>query len=60
MFSLVKHYNMTNLIIITNETDLENETTIVNELFREGLGLLHLRKPNWNLVQQRFFLERDQ
>ena len=49
---------MTKLIVITNEIDLENETTLVNELFREGLGLLHLRKPNWTNVQQRFFLER--
>ncbi len=49
---------MTNLIVITNETDPENETTLMNELFSEGLGLLHLRKPNWSLVQQQFFLER--
>lgn len=49
---------MTRLIIISSETDFENETTIVNDLFIEGLNLLHLRKPNWNLNSQRIFLEK--
>ncbi len=49
---------MTNLIVISNETDLEDETALVNELFAEGLGLLHLRKPNWNIEQQRTFLKK--
>ncbi len=49
---------MTNLIVISSETELENESSLVNDLFNEGLGLLHLRKPNWNLNSQRQFLER--
>jgi thiamine-phosphate pyrophosphorylase len=49
---------MTRLIVISNETDLENETAIVNELFHAGLGLFHLRKPNYSLEQQRAFLDK--
>ncbi len=49
---------MTKLIVISSETDIENETGLLNDLFAEGLGLFHLRKPDWRSVQQRFFLER--
>ncbi|WP_294285839.1 thiamine phosphate synthase [uncultured Chryseobacterium sp.] len=33
------------IIIITPEQPVRNETEIINELFREGLELLHVRKP---------------
>lgn len=33
------------IIIITPEKKVKNETAIINELFQEGLDLLHLRKP---------------
>ena len=49
---------MNKLIVISSETDLDNETNMLNELFAEGLGLFHLRKPDWNVSAQRFFLER--
>jgi len=49
---------MTKLIVISSETDLENETGLLNDLFSEGLCLFHLRKPDWNIVQQRSFLEK--
>jgi thiamine monophosphate synthase len=49
---------MTRLIVISSETDHEGETSLVNDLFAEGLGMLHLRKPDWNPSSQRFFLER--
>lgn len=34
------------IVVISNPEPIENESTIINELFREGLGVLHLRKPN--------------
>lgn len=33
------------IIVITPEECVENETELINELFHEGLDLLHLRKP---------------
>ena len=49
---------MTNLIVISKETDFENESNIVNGLFEAGLGLFHLRKPNWKTVDQQNFLKK--
>lgn len=49
---------MTNLIVISSEVDLENEVSLVNELFHEGLDLLHLRKPHWTIEKQRLFLNK--
>lgn len=49
---------MTNLIVISSEVDLENEVSLVNDLFREGLELFHLRKPLWSIEEQRSFLEK--
>lgn len=49
---------MTRLIVVSNESDLENETSIVNALFHAGLGLFHLRKPVYVLEQQRAFLNK--
>lgn len=49
---------MTNLIVISSEVDLENEVSLVNELFHEGLELLHLRKPHWTIEEQRTFLQK--
>jgi thiamine-phosphate pyrophosphorylase len=48
---------MTRLIVISNEKDFEHEVSLVNELFESGMELFHLRKPLWNLEQQRLFLE---
>jgi thiamine-phosphate pyrophosphorylase len=33
------------IIVITPEQAIRNETEIINELFQEGLELLHVRKP---------------
>lgn len=33
------------IIIITSEKEIYNESKIINELFQEGLDLLHIRKP---------------
>jgi len=34
------------MIVITNPTSVANESKIINNLFDEGLRLLHIRKPN--------------
>lgn len=35
-------------IVISNPTPIENETTIVNQLFEDGLELFHIRKYNYS------------
>jgi thiamine-phosphate pyrophosphorylase len=47
---------MTNLIVISSETDIENEISLVNGLFDAGLRLFHLRKPWWTIEKQGKFL----
>lgn len=49
---------MTRLIVISSEVDVENEISLVNELFHEGLELFHLRKPHWTIDDQRRFLQK--
>ncbi|ALM47907.1 hypothetical protein AMR72_02765 [Flavobacterium psychrophilum] len=34
------------MIVITNPASVANESKIINNLFNEGLKLLHIRKPN--------------
>ena len=51
---------MTRLIVISNETDLKDETRLVNELFMQGMELFHLRKPFWTLEDQKRFLSSIQ
>ena len=34
------------LIIITSQTDVKNEADIINNLFVEGMQILHIRKPD--------------
>lgn len=36
-----------NLFLITHPTPINNEAEIINELFSEGLDILHLRKPGY-------------
>lgn len=47
---------MTNLIVISSESNVEKETRIVNDLFHNGMRLFHLRKPGFTIDQQRTFL----
>ncbi|MFS4455962.1 thiamine phosphate synthase [Maribacter sp. 2304DJ31-5] len=36
------------LIVLTSERNLKNEATLLNQLFKNGLEVLHLRKPGFN------------
>ncbi|WBV59074.1 thiamine phosphate synthase [Chryseobacterium camelliae] len=46
------------IIVITPEELVQNETEIINELFREGLDLLHIRKPYINSREMAGFIEK--
>ena len=45
------------LLVITSEQELENEATLLNQLFFKGLEVLHLRKPSFDIVQYRALLK---
>lgn len=46
------------IIIITPEKIVANETEVINELFQEGLDLLHIRKPFMNLEEMKDFIQK--
>ncbi|MBB6371030.1 thiamine phosphate synthase [Chryseobacterium shigense] len=46
------------ILVITPEITVRNETEIINEMFREGLDLLHIRKPNISREEIKNFLYR--
>jgi len=45
------------IIVITPEQSVRNETEIINELFKEGLELLHVRKPMMEAEALRNYLK---
>lgn len=46
------------IIVITPEEIILNETDLINELFREGLDLLHIRKPFINSEGMADFIQK--
>ncbi|KIC62382.1 thiamine phosphate synthase [Chryseobacterium taiwanense] len=46
------------IIVITPEELVQNETEIINELFQEGLNLLHVRKPFINAEEMKNFIQK--
>ncbi|WP_115983086.1 MULTISPECIES: thiamine phosphate synthase [Chryseobacterium] len=46
------------IIVITPEKIMKNETEIINELFQEGLDLLHIRKPFINSEEMTDFIHK--
>jgi len=44
------------IIVITPENIIANEAEVINELFQEGLDLLHIRKPFINNEELKLFL----
>lgn len=45
------------IIVITPEEVVQNEAEIINELFEEGLDLLHIRKPFINQNEMKDFIQ---
>ncbi|MDQ8142889.1 thiamine phosphate synthase [Chryseobacterium sp. CFS15] len=46
------------IIVITPEDKVQNETEIINQLFQEGLDLLHIRKPFINQNEMTDFIQK--
>jgi thiamine-phosphate pyrophosphorylase len=46
------------LVVVTNPTPLEQEATLLNALFEEGLELLHLRKKGYSEQETGEFIEK--
>jgi len=46
------------IIVITPEEFVQNETELINELFQEGLNLLHIRKPFINSEEMTDFIQK--
>jgi len=46
------------IVVITPEEFVQNEAEIINELFHEGLDLLHVRKPFINLEEMTGFIQK--
>ena len=46
------------LVVLTSENSVQNELSVLYQLFDEGLKVLHLRKPNWSLEQTDVFLSQ--
>lgn len=46
------------IIIVSNPDAVENEASIVNTLFEEGLELFHLRKPNYSETELIYLIEK--
>lgn len=46
------------IIVITPEEIIKNETELINELFQEGLDLLHIRKPFMNSEEMKDFIQK--
>lgn len=46
------------MIVISNPTEIVNETNIIHTLFKEGMELFHIRKPDYSKEELRLFLSK--
>lgn len=46
------------MVVISNPIFIENETKIINQLFEEGLSLLHIRKPDFSELEMEQFIHQ--
>jgi len=46
------------MIVITNPSAIENEISIIDSLFEEGLSLLHVRKPDFSEIEMVKFIKQ--
>ncbi|CAL2085923.1 thiamine phosphate synthase [Tenacibaculum sp. 190524A02b] len=46
------------LIVLTSEQEIKNEAILLNQLFKNGLEILHLRKPTFDIEGYRNLLKK--
>ena len=46
------------MIVISNPTPIENEINLIHQLFKEGLRLFHVRKPDFSAAEMKLFLSK--
>ncbi|MFH7003916.1 thiamine phosphate synthase [Flavobacterium bizetiae] len=46
------------MIVITNPSAIANEISSIDSLFKEGLSLLHIRKPNFSAIEMVQFIHQ--
>lgn len=46
------------MIVLTHASAMANEIRIINELFEEGLSLLHIRKPDFSELEMAKFIHQ--
>lgn len=46
------------MIVITNPSAIANEISSIDSLFKEGLSLLHIRKPNFSAIEMAQFIHQ--
>lgn len=46
------------MIVITNPSAIANEISSIDSLFKEGLSLLHIRKPNFSAIEMAHFIHQ--
>ncbi|CAA9195000.1 Thiamine-phosphate synthase [Flavobacterium bizetiae] len=46
------------MIVITNPSAIANEISSIDSLFKEGLSLLHIRKPNFSAIEMVEFIHQ--
>ena len=46
------------VVVVTNPTAIDDEASIINNLFNEGLELLHIRKPNSTIEEIKMLLQK--
>lgn len=46
------------MIVITNPSAIANEISSIDSFFKEGLSLLHIRKPNFSAIEMAQFIHQ--
>ncbi|OXG03052.1 thiamine-phosphate pyrophosphorylase [Flavobacterium araucananum] len=46
------------MIVITSPCAIANESSIIDSLFKEGLSLLHIRKPDFSMIEMAQFIHQ--
>jgi len=46
------------LIVLTSDQEIKQEIPVIHQLFKEGLDLLHIRKPEYSIHDVRQFIQK--